>query len=112
MALFSDFDELWVFNEEHSNFAGGIFRNKAAAEEWIAKHRLSGTLTLYPVDVGVYDLFIAKGWFKPKQPKHYSPRFIGGFTQASQDHDHYENGRRLGDLLREEGSLPGTEGEK
>lgn len=43
-----------------------------------------------------------QGWFKPKKPDHYSPRFIGGFTQASQDHEHYENGKRLGDVLRTE----------
>jgi hypothetical protein len=102
MALFSDFGQLWVFNEEHSNFPGAIFRSKEAAEEWIARHNLSGTLTLYPLDVGVYDLFLDQGWFKPKKPDHYSPRFIGGFTQASQDHEHYENGKRLGDVLRTE----------
>jgi hypothetical protein len=102
MALFADFGEVWVFNEENSNFPGGIFRSKQKAEEWITKHELTGTLTLYPLDVGVYDLFIAHGWFEPKKPDHSSARFIGGFTQASQDHDHYIKGRRLGDIVKED----------
>ena len=102
MELYSDFGKIWVFNDEHSNFLGALFSNKAEAEAWIRKHQLTGVLTLYPLDVGVYDLFIARGWFKPKKPEHYLPGFIGGFTQASQDHDHYENGRRLGELLAEQ----------
>lgn len=102
MALFTEFGEVWVFNEEDSNFPGAIFRSKDKAEEWIAKHKLGGTLTLYPLDVGVYDLFVANGWFQPKKPEHYSAKFIGGFTQASQDHDHYVNGKRLLDLASEE----------
>ena len=102
MPLFSDFGKIWVFNSEESAFPGGIFTDKDKAERWISEHRLSGTLTLYPIDVGVYDLFISKGWFKPKRPEHSQPAFIGGFTQASQDHEHYQNGRRLIDIIRDE----------
>jgi hypothetical protein len=102
MALFAEFGRVWIFNEEGAAFPGAVFSSKAIAESWIAKHRLSGTLTLYPVDEGVYDLFVAQGWFKPKRPEHLEPAFIGGFTQASQDHEHYEEGRRLGDIIASE----------
>lgn len=103
MPLFSGIGGIWVFNAEQSRFPGGIFRTREAAESWIAQHKLSGVLTLYPLDTGVYDLFVSQQWFKPKKPDHYSPKFIGGFTDAGQDRYHYENGCG-GDILPEESS--------
>ncbi len=46
---------LWVFvsASQGFRFPGGVFSTRERAEEWIREHRLSGTLTLYPVDVGV-----------------------------------------------------------
>jgi len=90
-ALFSDSGKIWVFSSERSAFPGGLFTDRGAAERWIAKHRLSGTLTLYPLDVGVYDLFVEQDWFRPKRAEHGEAKFIGGFTSAGQDHDHYED---------------------
>jgi hypothetical protein len=101
MALFSEFGRVWVFNSVESAFPGAVFTDKEKADAWIAKHKLSGTLTLYPLDVGVYDLFVENGWFKPKKPRHCEPGFIGGFTDAGQDHEHYEDGRYAGDVAKE-----------
>jgi hypothetical protein len=63
------------------------------AEDWIAQNRLSGVLTLYPVDVGVYEWAIERGLFTPKKEHESEPKFIGSFTTASQEHYHYEDGR-------------------
>jgi hypothetical protein len=49
-------------------------------------------LTLYPLDIGVYEWAIARGLFTPKKDKHRTVEFIGGFTTASMEHYHYEHG--------------------
>lgn len=86
---------IWVFQDSGSGrFAGALFRSQARAEGWILANGLSGTLTLYPVDVGVYEWAIEQGLFTPKKPHEREPAFIGGFTTASQPHDHYEDGQR------------------
>jgi len=87
-----DIDCVWVFNGDGARYASGIFTSKAKAAEWIAHHRLSGLLTAYPVDEGVFDWAIRTGRFRVKGEKHTSSGFIQGFTTAGQDHVHYENG--------------------
>jgi hypothetical protein len=84
-----------VFNGDNGRFAGGIFTTRDAAEAWIADRRLSGVLTRYPVDIGVYEWAIDRGLFTPKKPHETSVEFIGSFTTASQDHHHYEGGERI-----------------
>jgi hypothetical protein len=83
--------QVWVFNSK-SGFPGGVFSSQEKAEELISSHKLSGMLTSYPVDWFVYDWAIAEGYFTPKSDRQKEPDFIGGFTSASQEHFHYENG--------------------
>jgi hypothetical protein len=83
---------VWVFNGAESRFPGGIFLQKVSAENWIKKNKLSGILTLYPVDNGVYDWAIENDIFLPIKEHHFTPSFIQGFTSASMEHYHYENG--------------------
>lgn len=87
-------DGVWLFQGDAARFSGGAFRSRAKAEQWIADHKLTGVLTLYPLDVGVYDWAIASGLFTPKKPSHHEPTFIAGFTTASQPHHHFQDGRR------------------
>jgi hypothetical protein len=88
-------DGIWVFQAPlDGRFSGGLFRSLEQGEAWIKKNRLSGVLTLYPVDTGVYEWAIEHGLFTPKKPHESEPPFIGGFTTASQPHYHYEDGRR------------------
>jgi hypothetical protein len=86
-------EAVWVFNGVKSTFPAGVFSTLAQAEAWIAGHKLSGTLTKYPVDIGVYEWARAQGFFEPKRPDHSSPGFIQTFSSASQEHYHYEAGR-------------------
>lgn len=81
---------VWVFNAEGSRFPGGVFSTRELAEEWVAKHALSGVLTAYPVDSGVYEWAIAGGFFKAE--KQVDPPFIGRFSSAHQEHHHYVDG--------------------
>jgi hypothetical protein len=88
-------DFVWVFNGARASFPSGIFTDLDRAERWIGEHGLTGTLTAYPLDTGVYEWAIAKGVFRPRKPQDASPEFIGRFTSASMEHHHYEDGRRL-----------------
>jgi hypothetical protein len=85
---------IWVFSGAKKHFPGGIFTSRPNAESWITKNRLTGTLTLYPVDVGAYEWAIDKGIFRPKKPHESEAEFIGGFSSAGMEHYHYEDGER------------------
>jgi hypothetical protein len=61
-------------------------------QHWIAKHKLTGMLIDYPLDVGVYDWAIQQDLFEVKTIKHQTPQFIQGFTTAGQEHYHFEDG--------------------
>jgi hypothetical protein len=85
------FTGVWVFNAVDSRFSGGIFTTRERGEHWIAENGLTGMLTHYPLDVGVYDWAIEHGLFTPRKDKHRTKEFIAGFTTASMEHYHYEN---------------------
>ena len=87
-----DVTTVWVFNGVRSNFPSGVFSSKNAAEEWIKRNGLSGTLTEYPLDISVYEWVISKGYFTPKREEQRSADFIQQFSSASQDHEHYTGG--------------------
>lgn len=86
--------EVWVFNGG-GTFPSGVFSTRALAERWIAKHGLTGTLTAYPVDQGVYEWAVERGSFRPKEPP--TPRKVARFSSAYQEHYHYEDGRSPAD---------------
>lgn len=87
-------ESIWIFNGATSRFASAVFENVEEAEKWIAKYKVTGVLTNYPINISVYDWAIQKGYFTPKKEEHISSEFIGKFSSASQDHFHYEDGIR------------------
>ena len=87
-------NSVWVFNGARSQFPAGVFSERALAEAWIKQYKLTGVLTAYPLDKGVYDEAVDNSWFKPQREDQRSPEFIGRFSSASQEHYHYENGER------------------
>ena len=82
---------VWVFNGEGSSFPSGVFTSREAAEAWIAKHALSGTLTAYPLDTGIYEWAISKGYYSSEKP--VSAILVGRFSSAYQDHAHFIDGK-------------------
>ena len=93
-------DELkwvWVFCGEGARFPSGVFGSLATAKSWVASKGLSGLLTSYPVDVGVYGWAVDGGHFEPRRGKHQTARFIQGFTTSALPHHHFEDGVLLGD---------------
>ncbi len=89
---------VWIFNGANSRFSGGVFDNLIDAEDWIKSNKLTGMLTKYPLNQGVFDWAEAndKTSMKPEKllEKRKDPIFIGGFTTAAMEHYHYENGER------------------
>jgi hypothetical protein len=83
---------VWVFNGDRSVFPSGVFRDISTAEQWIRKNSLSGCLTEYPLDIGIYDWAIQHGYFKPKHEHQRQPTFIEKFSSAALNHFHYWNG--------------------
>ena len=88
---------VFVFNGQVGDtiwqtFPAAVFSSKERADAWIAKHRLTGILTRYPLDKGVYEWTIERGYFTPKRDEQRTPSFIGRFSSAHTDHWHYEDG--------------------
>jgi len=85
-------ESIWVFSGVGSHFPAGIFSSRDKAEVWVRAHHLSGTLTKYPVDIGLYDWALAHGFFHVRAEDQKAPEFIQRFTTASQEHHHYQDG--------------------
>ena len=84
---------IYIFNNpSKSKFSSGAFSSKALADQWIKKYKLSGILSQYPIDIGVYDWAISKKFFVASVERDNHPDFIGSFSSASLEHYHYENG--------------------
>jgi len=86
---------IWIFNGEGALFPSGVFNTLDTANHWIVENSLSGVLTEYPVDTGVYDWAVSIGYFSPNKPQQQSSKFIGKFTSSHQNHFHYENGAKI-----------------
>ncbi|SDT86818.1 DUF7710 domain-containing protein [Pseudomonas orientalis] len=84
--------DVWVFNGAMARFPSALFTSLEDAKAWIKHNKLTGVLTKYPVDIGVYDWAIKNSFFRPTEAKHSESSFIGNFTCASMDHLHFEDG--------------------
>jgi hypothetical protein len=84
--------QVWVFNGDGGRFPAAVFSSREQAEAWIRRRAVSGVLTAYPLDVGVFDWAVARGAFTPKRDEQTTPEFIQRFSSAHQKHIHYENG--------------------
>jgi hypothetical protein len=84
---------VWIFVGTGAAFPSGAFTSRHLAEAWIAKGHLSGTLTAYPLDEGVFDWALRTGAVTGRaRDRGDEPRFVGGFTSAVQEHYHYTDG--------------------
>ena len=91
----SPITKIWVFNGERAFLPSAVFLTLELAEQWIKEKQVSGLLTAYPVNTGVYDWALTRGCFQPKHSYQQLPAFIQRFTSAYLEHFHYENGERL-----------------
>lgn len=86
---------VFVFNGENARLPSGVFADYITAEKWISHYLLSGILTAYPVNVGVYDWAIDNNHFQVKHEQQATPNFIQKFSSAAMEHYHFENGTRV-----------------
>jgi hypothetical protein len=63
-----------------------VFSSKESAEAWISKNGLTGALTKYPVDIGMYDYATSMGHFEPSRPEHETALFT---TKTERRDDHW-----------------------
>ena len=85
-------ETIWTFSGEKSNFPAGVFTTRELAEKWIDHYQLSGALTSYPVNTGVYDYAVKTGTYKPVKDVAVTPAFIQNFSDARQEHYFYKHG--------------------
>ena len=90
---------IWLFNDKSGGFVGGAFTDRSLAETWISDHKLSGVLTKYPINIGVFDWAEQNDLLSMKPEtlvrKRVDPKFIGKFTTAVQEHYHFQDGRPI-----------------
>jgi hypothetical protein len=94
---------VWIFHGAGAAFASGVFANRDDGMAWIARHRLTGILTEYPVGDGCYDLAVRAGQFNPSKPHHGTPQHVAGFSPNRTEHIHVRDGhddRHYSELLR------------
>jgi hypothetical protein len=82
---------VWVFHGDRARLAAAVFPSRADGLAWVARHRLTGLLTEYPVGDGCYDIALAQGRFRPSKPHHGSSEHVAGFS-ASGEHIHVLDG--------------------
>jgi hypothetical protein len=83
---------VWIFHGTGAHFASGVFSSRDHGLVWIARHRLNGVLTEYPVGDGCYDIALRQGHFSPHRPHHGSPAHVAGFSPSHTDHVHVRDG--------------------
>lgn len=64
---------------------------------WIQLNKVTGVLTAYPLDEGVFDWALRMDLVSDRvRPRGKDPIFVAGFSSAMQEHYHYEDGARAG----------------
>ena len=88
-------DGIWIFLGENSKMPCACFDSLDSARLIIQEQRLSGLLTLYPINELVFTWAVKNEFFKPKRPEHFLPKFVSAFTSAAQPHFHFEDGQEV-----------------
>lgn len=86
---------MYIFIGEGAQIPSGVFTLLEKAEQWIRTYSLSGVLSKYPVDTGLYDWAIHENFCIIKNDYQKESKFIQRFTCASMDHFHFEKGERV-----------------
>ncbi|MGW0215806.1 DUF7710 domain-containing protein [Micromonospora chokoriensis] len=69
-----------VFHGSNARFASGVFRSRTDGLARAERHRLSGTLSEYPVGAGCYDQSVEAGSFRPSRQHHGTPDHVAAFS--------------------------------
>jgi len=72
-------ERVWIFHGHGAQFASAAFTSEADGLAWVARHRVTGVLTEYPVGDGCYDIAVREGRFRPSKDHHGTPDHVGRF---------------------------------
>ena len=87
---------VYIFQGNDVNYPCAVFSTFETAEVWIKEQNVTGTLTVYPLDISVVEWAVAMGYFTPKNDDEKTPGFMVNFTSVNNMNYHYENGQRVG----------------
>jgi len=88
--------EVWIFVGDTGRFPSAVFERVEDARQWIRTNNLTGTLTLYPLNQGVFDWALANSHFELKAGRAATPSLVQNFSSAYQEHYHFEAGVEAG----------------
>lgn len=86
----SNLQFIWVIQSSIDLNIIGCFMKKEDAEKFIHQHELKCILTQFPVDSSVYDWVIQHDFWQPKFDSQKTARFIGAFSSAYLQHEHFK----------------------
>ena len=81
--------EVWIFNGGETGLPSGVFVSRKQAEDCIARLKLSGLLTKYPVGITVYE-WAEENNLLPRKRGNLCP---SDFTTGALEHYHYLRGK-------------------
>lgn len=84
--------EIWIFNGDKNTFPSAVFETKEDAIAWIKANKLSGSLSLFPLNISIYDWAIKNNYFAPKNEFQKSATNIANFSTSHLIHCHYLEG--------------------
>ena len=91
-------NNIWIFVGEGGRFPGGAFTDLAKAEAWVSEHKLTGMISVMPIDQGLFDWALENDALNMKaeklKEKSQDSGFIATCTTGSLEHYYYENGVR------------------
>lgn len=91
-------NSIWIFMGEGARFPSSAFVELKDADAWISEHQLTGMLSAFPINQGLFEWAIENDALNMKpetlETKKNDPDFIATCTTASLEHYHYEGGVR------------------
>lgn len=73
-------NQVYVFMGEAANYPAGIFESKEKAEEVIKRYSLTGILSLYPIDMLLYNWAIEKKFSISKRNIKKAPNILANLV--------------------------------
>ena len=92
-------EHVYIFHGTNAQFAASVYSSFELAELDIKLKKMSGLLSIYPLNETIYDYCVRKELFDAKDKT--TGAFIQNFTSAYLEHHHYKHGNRLDEQVDE-----------
>ncbi|MCI6988594.1 MAG: hypothetical protein MR902_03365 [Campylobacter sp.] len=90
-------NRIWLFFADDLYTLVGCFYQKELAEINIRRHKLSGTLIAYPINMSIFDLLEDSGYMKAcgETSNTLDSKLIKVYIDKSLEHSKYKNGKAI-----------------